>query len=76
MPAVGWEERRKTKDHLNSLKIESVRTVEDHSSYEWAIIALTLTGLATLSVPYLFGRYILGARRTLSTVRNIPHIIP
>ena len=58
MLLVGWEERRKKKDHLNSLKIESVRTVEGHSLYEWAIVALNLTGLTTLSVPYLFGRYI------------------
>ena len=50
-------ERRK-KDYPDSLKSARARTVEDHSSYEWAIVALTLTGLATLSVPYLFGRYI------------------
>ena len=45
---------RKKKDHPDSLKIAGVRTVEDHSSYEWVIIALMLAGLVILSVPHLF----------------------
>ena len=68
--------KRKKKDPPESLKIEGVRTVEDHSSSEWVILALMLAGLFILSVPYLFGRYILGERWTPSTIYTIPQNIP
>jgi len=55
--------------------MKSARRVEDKSSYGWVIVALMLASLVILSVLYLFGRYIVGKRRTLSTIHNIPQLI-
>ena len=65
---------REKKGHLDPMK--SARRVEDKSSYGWVIVALMLASLVILSVLYLFGRYILGKRWTLFTIRNIPQLIP